>query len=108
GLGRDVQALYGLDDGPIDVLHGAQDAFAKVARLIAVTQLQGLVFAGGRTGRHRGAATRAVFENHVGFDGGIAARFEDLPADDAGDFVGPLAGFAAGWRAGFLAADSAG
>ena len=79
--------LNGLGDAPIDIFDGAQHALAEVARLVAVAQFEGFVLAGGGAGGHRGAAARAVFEDDVGFDGGIAARIENLPADDARDLA---------------------
>ena len=43
----------------------------------AITQLQGLVDAGARTGRH-GRAEEAVSRGHVALDSWVAARIEDL------------------------------
>ena len=78
-----------MGDRAIDIFHGAQHALAEVARLIAVAQFEGFVLAGGCARGHRGAAARAVFENDVRFDGGIAARIEDLPADARARFLSP-------------------
>ena len=69
-------AVYGFD--------GALDALAEEARA-AVAQFDGLVSAGRGAGRHRGAAHRAVFENHVDLDRGVAAAVENLATDDVDD-----------------------
>ena len=85
GLPGDVESLNGLSDRAIDIFHRAKHALAEVARLIAVAQFEGFMFARGGARGHRGAPARAVFEQNVGFDGGITARIENLPADNASD-----------------------
>ena len=85
GLVGGVEAGDGCGDRGVDVFDGAQHAFAEVARLVAVAQFQRFVLAGGGARGHGGASARAVFENDVGFDGGIAAGIENLPPDDARD-----------------------
>src|SRR5262249_62399110 len=47
--------------------------------LVAVAQLECLAAAGGRARGHRGAAHHARFQQHIGFDRGIAPRVEDFP-----------------------------
>ena len=69
----------------VDVLDGLEHALAAVALLVAVAQLQGLVRAGGGAGGHRGAAQGAVLEHDLDLDGRVAARIEDLPAQDMDD-----------------------
>ena len=101
----DVEAFDGFGDRTVDVLDGVKNALAEIAGLIAIAQFQGFVFAGRSAGGHRCAAACAVFEQNVGFDGRIAARVENLPPDDAGNFIGRGADFFAGvgsrFRAGF-------
>jgi hypothetical protein len=80
-----VQAQHGLGDFGVDVLHGLEHALAQVAALVAVAQLDGLAAAGGGARRHGGAAHGAGFQQHVAFDGGVAAAVEDLAADDVND-----------------------
>ena len=79
-----LPAANGIGDLAVDVLHGMQDALAT-ERLIAVAQLDGLVLAGRRPGRDRGAAERARFEADVDLDRGIAATVEDLAGMDVRD-----------------------
>ena len=62
----------------IDVGDGVAHALAEVAVGIAVAQLDRLTGAGGGARGHRRAAARAVGEHHVGLDGRVAARVEDL------------------------------
>jgi hypothetical protein len=82
---RHVEAdQLGLDE-PRDVGHGLLHALAEVALDVAVTHLVGFMLAGRGAARHRRATVRAVFEDHVGFDGGVAARIEDLAGLDAKD-----------------------
>ena len=65
---------------------GLARAFAQVALGIAVAKLDRFVFAGGCAGGNRGAADGTVREMHIGFDGGIAARVENLAANNLDDF----------------------
>jgi hypothetical protein len=85
GLLAGVQAQHRFADLGVDVLHGLQHALAQVAALVAVTQLDGLAAAGGRAAGHGRAAHGAAFQQHVAFDGGVAAAVEDLAADDVDD-----------------------
>ncbi len=73
-----VHAFDGGADLAVDVRHGLQHALAQVTRLVAVTQLDGLARAGGRAGRHAGAAHETALQHHVRLDGGVAARIQDL------------------------------
>ena len=66
----------------LDVADRLLDTFAQVATLVAVTQLDRLEGAGGRPGRDRGAADRAVVQADLDLDGRIASRVQDLPGDD--------------------------
>ena len=67
-------------DRGIHMLDRLQHAFADVAGFVAVAQLDRFMFAGRSAGRNRAAADNAAFEAHVGFDGWIAARIENLAA----------------------------
>ena len=60
-------------------------ALAEVARFIAVAQLDCFMLSGRRARGHGGAAHRAGLEQHVAFDGRVAAAVEDLSADDVND-----------------------
>jgi hypothetical protein len=76
------------DDRPGDGVdhagHGLLDALAEVA-LAAVAQLDGLEGAGGRPAGDGRATERAVLEEDLHLDGGVAARVEDLAGADCGD-----------------------
>ena len=80
-----VEAEDRLADFGVDVLDGFGDALAEIARGVAVAQLDRLLRAGRRAGRDGRAAGHAGLEDHVGFDGGIAAGIEDLAGDDVDD-----------------------
>jgi hypothetical protein len=67
---------------------GLQNTLAKEFGLVAVAKFEGFVLASGSSGRDNGAAEGAGFEQHIGFDGRIAARIEDLASANAGDFGG--------------------
>ena len=80
-----VQADNGFRDLCIDVLDGLGDAFTVVACCIAIAQFDGLARSGRRTGRHRGTAHDTGFQQHIAFDGGIAAGIENLASNDIND-----------------------
>ena len=84
----------------VDVGHGVEHALAEVGALVAVTQLAGLVDAGRGTRGDRGAAFSAVIQADVDFDGGIAARVDDLAGADVFDVRRTLLFRAADWPAG--------
>ena len=69
----------------IDGVDGLLDALAEVAALVAVAQFDGLVLAGGGAGGNGCAADRAVREQDLDFDGGVAAGIEDLAGVDGID-----------------------
>ncbi len=77
-----VAAHQQLADLGIDVAHGAGDALAQVAGLVAVTQLQRFPGAGGGTAGRAGAGGMAGFQGHIGFDGGVAAGIKNLAGLD--------------------------
>ncbi len=58
--------------------HGIQRALAQIAALVAVAQLHGLESARGSARGNRRAAEGAVFQHNFHFDGGVAARVENL------------------------------
>jgi len=74
-----------LRDVVIDVFYGGQHTFASVAVGVAVAQLNGFAAAGGCARGHGGAAHGAGFQQHVAFDGGVAAGVENFAADDVND-----------------------
>src|SRR6202007_510406 len=91
-LTGDAQALKRVGDGAVNVLDGVQNSFAMEAGFVAVAKLKRFVFAGGGAGGQGGTAARAIFEDYLGFDGGIASGIDDLAAKDADDLVGFGAG----------------
>jgi hypothetical protein len=67
------------------VLHSLEHAFAQIATFVAVTQLNGFAAAGRCTRGHSGAAHHAGLQQHIAFDGGVAAAVEDFTTDDIYD-----------------------
>ena len=65
----------------VDVLDGFRYAFTQIHRLVTVPQLPSLVSTGAGSAGDRGPAKRAVFENHIDFDRGIATTIENLAAN---------------------------
>ena len=93
-----VEPADDVGDLPVDVGHGAQHALARKT-IAAVAQLDRLADAGGGAGGCDGAATRTGVEQHLGFDGRVAAGVENLAPDhvlngahDISPWVSPLAG----------------
>ncbi len=86
GLLFRFHAGYGRSNLLVDILNGLARSFAQVALGIAVAQLHRFMLAGGSARGYRGAAHGAIREMHVGFDGGIAARIQNLAANDFDDF----------------------
>ena len=62
----------------VDVGDGLGHAFAEVARLVAVAELDRLVDSRAGPGGNRRPPERAVGQDHVHFDGRVAAAVEDL------------------------------
>ena len=85
GLVEDVAAEQGLGYLGVDVLHGAGHALAEVTALVAVTQLAGLVHAGGGAGGDGRAADGAVVEGDFDLYGRVAAAVKDLAGLDVND-----------------------
>ena len=90
---RAVQRNHGLVDQPLigrvhafqlrrnhalHIFDGLQNALAHVVALVAVAQLDGLMFAGRSARRHNRAAHRAAFQNHVCFHGRVSARVKNF------------------------------
>ena len=67
------------------VLNRLGDPLAAELRLVAVAQLERLELACGRARRGRTAADRAILENDLRLNGRIAARIDDLTADNLSD-----------------------
>ncbi|EXI68646.1 MAG: hypothetical protein AW08_00958 [Candidatus Accumulibacter adjunctus] len=80
-----VLALEQLGDTRVDGVDGLEHALAEIDLLVAVTQFAGFEFAGRGTRRDGGAGEKAIVEGDVDLDGRVAARIENLPADDLGD-----------------------
>ena len=80
-----IQAQHGLGNFGVDVFHGLEHALAQVAALVAITHFNGFAAAGGGARRHSGPAHHARFEQHVAFDGGVAAAVQNLATDDVND-----------------------
>ena len=70
----------------VDALDGLQDALASVATL-AVAQLVGLVDPRAGAGGDRRPTVGAGGQEHLCFDGRVAARVEDLASVNADDFA---------------------
>ncbi len=85
GLLVRLETHHRLGDLGVDVLDRLQHTLAEVASPVAVTQLNRLARSGRGARRHRGAAHDAGLEQHVAFDGRVAARIEDLAADQVND-----------------------
>ena len=83
-VGR-VAADGDLRQRAVDVGDGLGDALAQVARLVAVAEFDRLVDAGAGARGDRGAAERAVGQDHVDLDGRVASAVEDLAGADGGD-----------------------
>ena len=75
----------GLLEHGVDVLDGFEDALARVALLVPVTQLDS--FAGSRGGArwHGRPPIHPGIQDDVGLNGGIAAGIDDLAAADGGN-----------------------
>ena len=91
-LVRRVEAGHGFGDFAVDVADGFQNALAKVFGLVAVAQLERFMLARGRAGRNRRAPPNSVPGVNVGFNGGIAARIENLAGVDFRDLCGSCSG----------------
>ncbi len=74
-----------LENLAVDRVHGLLHALAAVALLVAVAQLHRLMGASRGAGGNRGAAKRAVLQDYVDLDGGVAAAVKDFAADDIDD-----------------------
>ena len=80
-----VHAVQRRRDKLIDVFDGLQHALAAVTLLVAIAQLDCLIFAGRCAARHGGRRPDAVVQIYVGLDGRIAARVKNLAGHDAVD-----------------------
>jgi hypothetical protein len=79
-LGR-VQAQHGFADFGVDVLHRLEHALAQVAALSpSRSSMASRLPVEAPTARRRGPWCR--LQQHVAFDGGVAAAVEDFAADD--------------------------
>ncbi len=68
--------------------HRFRDAFSAEALLVAIAQFPRLMLAGAGAARNGRAPHRAAFQMDIDFDGGIAARIQDLARVDFCDARG--------------------
>ena len=85
GLLGGVQTQHGFADLGVDVFNGLEHPLAQVAALVAVAHFNGFAATGGGARRHSGPAHHARFEQHVAFDGGVAAAVKNLATYDVND-----------------------
>ena len=93
----DVDLLEGVQthdlrgDDVVHVLHRLQNPLAEEPRLVPVSELQGLVLAGGCPRGHGGATHGPVFQHNVNLDGRVAPGVENFTRfhvfDDAHRFL---------------------
>ena len=87
----DVALIEGVEPGDlgrdraVHVRDRAQHTFAAEPALVAVAELEGLMFAGGGAGRHRRASERAVVERHIDLDRRVPSRIQHFAGADALD-----------------------
>merc|ERR1719258_829041 len=84
GLLSRVKAHQLRRDGLVDVLDRRKAALPQVPALVAVAELEGLVDAGGRAGRHR-RAEHAALRAEVDLNSRVATAVQDLPGLQRGD-----------------------
>src|SRR5262249_23044624 len=72
-------------DGLVDVAYGQQDAFAEIAGLVGVAQLQRFMRSRARAARDGRPAHAAVVENYFYFESRIPPAIENLAAQNASD-----------------------
>src|SRR6185437_13802216 len=76
---------YGFENFAVDGLDRVLHAFAEIAGVIAVAQLDRLMRTGRGTRRHRCPSQRAILQHDIDFDRRIAAAIENFAADDVDD-----------------------
>ena len=81
-----VEAQQGRLDFLLDVGYGLEHALAQVAALVAITELNGFVFASGRARWNGCAAKASIGQEDICFDRGISARVKDLTRFNFNDF----------------------
>mmetsp|Transcript_36754 Transcript_36754/g.79631 ORF Transcript_36754/g.79631 Transcript_36754/m.79631 type:complete len:671 (+) Transcript_36754:888-2900(+) len=86
GLVCDIQPDQLRGDDGVDVGDSLQNAFAKQAALVVVSELQSLIDASGGTAGHC-CAEKGQLGAEVDFDSGIASRIENLPGGDGDDLA---------------------
>ncbi len=74
-----------LGQGTVDVGHGLGHAFAAVALLVAVPQLDRFVNSRAGSRGNRGPAKSAVGQNHIDLDGRVASAVKNLAPTHLGD-----------------------
>src|SRR5262249_60585850 len=80
-----IRATDRVENLAVDVFDCLAEAFAKVRRLVTVAQFDRLVRTRRSARWNRRAPARAVFQDHVDLDRGIAAAVENLPTNDVDD-----------------------
>ena len=73
-----ISADDGGGDDFVDVLDGLENTLSSVSRLVAVSQFEGFVLAGGSAGRNDGASANAVIEMDFDFDSRISAGIQNF------------------------------
>ena len=85
GLLRGVLSLQCRGDFAVDVADRLQRSFAQIARLVAIAQLYGFLFAGGSAGRHSGPSHASVGQINIRLHRRIPAGIENFTSDDLYD-----------------------
>src|SRR5690606_442724 len=80
-----IQAHQGFGNLGIDVFHRFAHTLSEVTTSVTIAQLNGFAGTSGCARWYSSPAHGTGFEQHVTFDGGIAARIQDLAADDVYD-----------------------
>ena len=70
----------------VHVLHSSERALAAVSLLVAIAEFASFAFAGGSAARNSSVTGHTVFEGNINFEGGIAARIEDLAGNNGFNF----------------------
>ncbi len=74
-------------DGVVDVAHGLQHTFAKVAGFVAVAQFQRFARTGGRAGGRTGGTYSTAFQNDFCTDGRVTATVQNFEGFDVNNFT---------------------
>ena len=83
-----VETAKGSGNFGVDVGNGLENTLAEILGFVAVAKLEGFMLAGRSPRRNDSAAEGSGLQKDVGFNGGIAARVENLARENAGNFRG--------------------